>query len=230
MFAQYEEKMNNSITIIIMKTISRLFLIAGLASLSACTPSQKNMEAQEAASEGKNQVIETIMSRRSIRKYKQQPVEQEKLRQILECGINAPNGQNKQSWEIRVVNQEFISELDSLNRSLAIAKGADESKIRHTSYGAPVMIFIANDTTYDFSQVDCGLLGANMILTAKSLGLGSCCLGGIARTMKLPEAESLLKRLDLPENYNLLYAISFGYPDESPAAKPRKAEKIKFVE
>ena len=213
-----------------MKTISRLFLIAGLASLSACTPSQKNMEAQEAASEGKNQVIETIMSRRSIRKYKQQPVEQEKLRQILECGINAPNGQNKQSWEIRVVNQEFISELDSLNRSLAIAKGADESKIRHASYGAPVMIFIANDTTYDFSQVDCGLLGANMILTAESLGLGSCCLGGIARTMKQPEAESLLKRLELPENYNLLYAISFGYPDEAPAAKPRKAEKIKFIE
>lgn len=222
--------MNNNISIIIMKTISRLFLIAGLASLSACTPSQKNMEAQEAASEGKNQVIETIMSRRSIRKYKQQPVEQEKLRQILECGINAPNGQNKQSWEIRVVNQEYISELDSLNRSLAIAKGADESKIRHASYGAPVMIFIANDTTYDFSQVDCGLLGANMILTAESLGLGSCCLGGIARTMKQPEAESLLKRLELPENYNLLYAISFGYPDEAPAAKPRKAEKIKFIE
>ena len=198
-----------------MKTISRLFFIVGLASLSACTPSQKNMEAQEAASEGKNQVIETIMSRRSIRKYKQQPVEQEKLRQILECGINAPNGQNKQSWEIRVVNTlDYISELDSLNRSLALAKGADASK----------------DTTYDFSQVDCGLLGANMILTAESLGLGSCCLGGIARTMKLPEAESLLKRLDLPENYNLLYAISFGYPDESPAAKPRKAEKIKFVE
>ena len=213
-----------------MKTILRLFLIAGLASLSACTPSQKNMEAQEAASEGKNQVIETIMSRRSIRKYKQQPVEQEKLRQILECGINAPNGQNKQSWEIRVVNQEYISELDSLNRSLAIAKGADESKIRHASYGAPVMIFIANDTTYDFSQVDCGLLGANMILTAESLDLGSCCLGGIARTMKQPEAESLLKRLELPENYNLLYAISFGYPDEAPAAKPRKAEKIKFIE
>lgn len=222
--------MNNNISIIIMKTISRLFLIAGLASLSACTPSQKNMEAQEDASEGKNQVIETIMSRRSIRKYKQQPVEQEKLQQILECGINAPNGQNKQSWEIRVVNQEYITELDSLNRSLAIAKGADESKIRHASYGAPVMIFIANDTTYDFSQVDCGLLGANMILTAESLDLGSCCLGGIARTMKQPEAESLLKRLELSENYNLLYAISFGYPDESPAAKPRKAEKIKFVE
>ena len=212
-----------------MKTISRLFLIAGLVSLSACAPSQKDAGAQN-ASNSENQVIETIMSRRSIRKYKQQPVEMEKLQQILDCGINAPNGQNKQSWEIRVVTEDYISDLDSLNRSLAIAKGADESKICHASYGAPVMVFIANDTTYDFSQVDCGLLGANMILTAESLGLGSCCLGGIARTMKQPEAEALLKRLDLPENYNLLYAISFGYPDESPAAKPRKAEKIKFID
>ena len=92
-----------------MKTISRLLLIAGLVSLSACTPSQKSTEVQNVTSE--NQVIETIMSRRSIRKYKQQPVEQEKLQQILDCGINAPNGQNKQSWEIRVVNTpEYISE------------------------------------------------------------------------------------------------------------------------
>ena len=133
-----------------MKTISRLFLIAGMVSLSACAPSQKDSEVQN-ASKSENQVIETIMSRRSIRKYKQQPVEMEKLQQILDCGINAPNGQNKQSWEIRVVNTlDYISELDSLNRSLALAKRADASKIRHASYGAPVMIFIANDTTYDF--------------------------------------------------------------------------------
>lgn len=69
-----------------------------------------------------------------------------------------------------------------------------------------------------------------MILSAQSMGIGSCCLGGIVRTMKSPEAETLLKRLELPENYNLLYAIAFGYPDESPAAKPRNAEKIKFVD
>lgn len=214
-----------------MKIVTRLFLIAGLLSLTACAPSQKNTEEENAASESKNQVIETIMSRRSIRKYTQQPVEMEKLQQILECGINAPNGQNKQSWEIRVVNTpQYISELDSLNRSLAQAKGIDASNVRHAAFGAPVMIFIANDTAYDFSQVDCGLLGANMILTAESLGLGSCCLGGIVRTMKLPEAKPLLERLELPEGYNLLYAISLGYPDESPAAKPRTTEKISFIE
>lgn len=214
-----------------MRTNPKLLLLAGIAALCSCTPSPKNAEVEKAVSGAENQVVETIMARRSIRKYKQQPVEKDKLQQILECGINAPNGMGRQSWEIRVVDTpELLAEIDSLNTKLAVGRGMDASKVRPAAYGAPVLVFIANDTTYDLSQVDCGLLGGNMILTAQSMGLGSCCLGGIVRTLKSPEAEGLLKRLELPENYNLLYAIAFGYPDESPAAKPRKAEKIRFVD
>ena len=214
-----------------MRTNPKLLLLAGIATLCSCTPSPKNAEVEKAVSGAENQVVETIMARRSIRKYKQQPVEKDKLQQILECGINAPNGMGRQSWEIRVVDTpELLAEIDSLNTKLAVGRGMDASKVRPAAYGAPVLVFIANDTTYDLSQVDCGLLGGNMILTAQSMGLGSCCLGGIVRTLKSPEAEGLLKRLELPENYNLLYAIAFGYPDESPTAKPRKAEKIRFVD
>lgn len=214
-----------------MRTNPKLLLLAVIATLCSCTPSPKNAEVEKAVSGAENQVVETIMARRSIRKYKQQPVEKDKLQQILECGINAPNGMGRQSWEIRVVDTpELLAEIDSLNTKLAVGRGMDASKVRPAAYGAPVLVFIANDTTYDLSQVDCGLLGGNMILTAQSMGLGSCCLGGIVRTLKSPEAEGLLKRLELPENYNLLYAIAFGYPDESPAAKPRKAEKIRFVD
>lgn len=214
-----------------MRTNPKLLLLAGVLALCSCTPSPKNTETEKAVSGSENQVVETIMARRSIRKYKQQPVEKDKLQQILECGINAPNGMGRQSWEIRVVDTpELMAEIDSLNTKLAVGGGLDASKVRPAAYGAPVLVFIANDTTYDLSQVDCGLLGGNMILTAQSIGLGSCCLGGIVRTLKSPEAEGLLKRLELPDNYNLLYAIAFGYPDESPAAKPRKAEKIRFVD
>ena len=214
-----------------MRTNPKLLLLAGIAALCSCTPLPKNAEAEKAVSGAENQVVETIMARRSIRKYRQQPVEKDKLQQILECGINAPNGMGRQSWEIRVVDTpELLAEIDSLNTKLAVDRGMDASKVRPAAYGAPVLVFIANDTTYDLSQVDCGLLGGNMILTAQSMGIGSCCLGGIVRTLKSPEAEGLLKRLELPENYNLLYAIAFGYPDESPAAKPRKAEKIRFVD
>ncbi|WP_300795645.1 nitroreductase [uncultured Bacteroides sp.] len=214
-----------------MRTNPKLLLLAGIAALCSCTSSPKNAKAEKAVSGSENQVVETIMARRSIRKYKQQPVEKDKLQQILECGINAPNGMGRQSWEIRVVDTpELLAEIDSLNTQLAVGRGMDASKVRPAAYGAPVLVFIANDTTYDLSQVDCGLLGGNMILTAQSMGIGSCCLGGIVRTLKSPEAEGLLKRLELPDNYNLLYAIAFGYPDESPAAKPRKAEKIRFVD
>ena len=96
----------------------------------------------------------------------------------------------------------------------------------------PLQLYsLPNDTSYDMSQIDCGLLGENMILSAWSMGVGSCCLGSPVRFMNTqPEATDYLKKLDFPEGYQLLYCIAFGYPDESPAAKPRDTQKIKFIE
>ena len=62
------------------------------------------------------------------------------------------------------------------------------------------------------------------------MGIGSCCLGGPARFMKSPEAAEYLKKLNFSEGYELLYCIAFGYPDETPAAKPRNAEKVQFID
>lgn len=205
---------------------------AGLLCLSSCGGQAK--QAQPAAgneADSTNQVIETIMARRSVRKYLPQPVNRDTMQVILDCGINAPNGQNKQSWAIRVVdNPEFINGLTEVYKK-ANPKVAEDPNSRNMFRNAPTVVFIANDTAYDFSQVDCGLLGENMILSAWSMGIGSCCLGGPIRFMKTdPGAAEYLKRLNIPEGYDLLYCIAFGYPDESPAAKPRDASKVMFVE
>ena len=205
---------------------------AGLLCLSSC--GGQTQQAQPAAAnkaDSTNQVIETIMARRSVRKYLPQPVNRDTMQVILNCGINAPNGQNKQSWAIRVVdNTEFINGLTEVYKK-ANPKAAEDPNFRNMFRNAPTVVFIANDTAYDFSQVDCGLLGENMILSAWSMGIGSCCLGGPIRFMKTdPEAAEYLKRLNIPEGYDLLYCIAFGYPDESPAAKPRDASKVMFVE
>ena len=205
---------------------------AGLLCLSSCGGQAK--QAQPAAgneADSTNQVIETIMARRSVRKYLPQPVNRDTMQVILNCGINAPNGQNKQSWAIRVVdNPEFINGLTEVYKK-ANPKAAEDPNFRNMFRNAPTVVFIANDTAYDFSQVDCGLLGENMILSAWSMGIGSCCLGGPIRFMKTdPGAAEYLKRLNIPEGYDLLYCIAFGYPDESPAAKPRDASKVMFVE
>lgn len=205
---------------------------AGLLCLSSCGgQTQQSQPAAANEADSTNQVIETIMARRSVRKYLPQPVNRDTMQVILDCGINAPNGQNKQSWAIRVVdNPEFINGLTEVYKK-ANPKAAEDPNFRNMFRNAPTVVFIANDTAYDFSQVDCGLLGENMILSAWSMGIGSCCLGGPIRFMKTdPGAAEYLKRLNIPEGYDLLYCIAFGYPDESPAAKPRDASKVMFVE
>lgn len=205
---------------------------AGLLCLSSCGgQTQQSQPAAANEADSTNQVIETIMARRSVRKYLPQPVNRDTMQVILNCGINAPNGQNKQSWAIRVVdNPEFINGLTEVYKK-ANPKAAEDPNFRNMFRNAPTVVFIANDTAYDFSQVDCGLLGENMILSAWSMGIGSCCLGGPIRFMKTdPGAAEYLKRLNIPEGYDLLYCIAFGYPDESPAAKPRDASKVMFVE
>ena len=166
----------------------------------------------------KNQVVETIMTRRSVRQYKPQAVEREKMQTIVECGINAPNAMNKQPWEVRVVD------------NAANPKAAEDPAFKNMFRNAPTVVFIGHDTKSESSPFDCGLLAENMMISAWSMGIGSCCLGSPARFMKTPEAAEYLQKLGFSEGYELLYCIGFGYPDEAPAAKPREAAKVKFVE
>lgn len=98
--------------------------------------------------------------------------------------------------------------------------------------GAPCVIFIARDTTYDISAIDCGLLGENIILKAWTMGIGSCCMAGPTRMMMQSKAcQPYMERLGFSTDYELLYCIVLGYAAESPDAKPRKYdEKIRFIE
>lgn len=217
-----------------MKLIFNIAMMAGIFLCGCNTSVSKGGEMDKANASEKvsttNQVVETILSRRSIRKYKPQPIEREKMEQIINCGINAPNGMNKQSWEVRVVdNPEFINGITDLYKK-ENPKAAERPGFKNMFNNAPTVVFIANDPSYELSQIDCGLLGENMILSAWSMGIGSCCLGGPVRFMKSPAAADYLKRLEFSEGYELLYAIAFGYPDETPAVKLRKAEKVRFID
>lgn len=204
----------------------------GMAAFNACTPAQQNngTAADTVQASHENAVVEAIMSRRSIRKYKDTPVEREKLQTLVECGINAPSAMNRQPWQVRVVdNAEYINGITELFKK-ANPKMAEDKDFKNMFRNAPAVIFVASPADGS-GQPDCGLLGENIMLAAQSMGLGTCCLGGPTRFVSsAPEAKPYLDRLQLPEDYTLLYAIAVGYPDESPEAKPRDAEKIKFVE
>lgn len=218
----------------IMKPLNLFLGIAFACAAFGCSANSSKSDAATAASDTvanrSEAVISTIMERRSIRKYKPQPVNRDTMQTILKCGINAPNGMNKQSWEVRVVdNPEFIDGITAIYKKYNPEAAADAS-FKNMFRNAPTVVFIANDPSYDCSQIDCGLLGGNMILAAQSMGIGSCCLGGPARFMRTPEAAEYLKKLEFSKGYELLYCIAFGYPDEAPEAKPRNEAKVRFIE
>lgn len=208
-----------------MKTLLT-FALATLMFASCNQPKEQNAETESS----NDAVTELMMSRRSIRKYKDSLINKETLDEILKCGVNAPNGKNLQAYEIRVLSSALIDSITS-----AVVKDnpqiGEREGFKNIFVDAPCVLCIAYDTTYDMSQVDCGLLGENIILSAWLKGIGSCCLGSSARWIKdSPSAKPYLDKIGFSEGYELLYCIALGYPDETPEAKPRTMDKIKYME
>lgn len=173
---------------------------------------------------------ELIMSRRSIRNYKDSAISREVLDEILTCGVNAPNAMNRQMYEIRVLSPALIDSLSS-----AVIKDnpkmAERPGFKNIFVNAPCVICVAYDSSSSMSQIDCGLLGENIMLAAWAKGIGSCCLGSSPRMINdSPSAKPYLDKLGFSEGYEFIYCIALGYPNETPDVKPRKMDMIKYVE
>ena len=177
-----------------------------------------------------NPTLSTIMARRSVRKYLDQPVEHEKLEAIARYGINAPSGMNAQPWVIRVVeDQQLIADVTEVYKKANPEQVARDKGFKNMFRNAPNLICVCTPANGG-GELDAGLLGENIMLAAQAMGLGTCCLGGPVRFLKSnPGAKFFLDRLNIPADYKLNYIIAIGYPDEWPEPKPRDASKVEFI-
>lgn len=206
-------------------------ILLGMAVALTLTACDENKQQVTTATDTAKTVTDVMMSRRSIRAYKDSVINRETLNEILKCGINAPNGQNLQSYEIRVIDSPAL--IDSITQAVVKdnPKIAERKGFKNIFVNAPCVICIANNTEYDMSQIDCGLLGENIILSAWDKGIGSCCLGSSARWIQdSPSAKPFLDRMAFSKGYQLLYCIALGYPAETPDAKPRRDNMIRYME
>lgn len=214
-----------------MNKITLILLLAmGIAS---CTGEKK---ADQTLSEVSKQdvVIENILSRRSIRSYQPEQVKQEQLDLIMKCAINAPSAMNKQSWQVKVVqNQDLLKRMNQGFVEHTIKQNPDQdlSSFQDPKFSiyhnAPTVIFVAREKGNVMSEMDCGLLVQNILLSAEAMDVGTCVLGGLPRY--LLEDEALLAELDLPETHELSIAIAIGYKNERPDAKPRDPGKVSYI-
>ncbi len=196
--------------------MKKLFLLAVLfTSLCSCNPQQDKPVTPEVNNQ--EVVVENILARRSIRNYTDQQVTQDQLDILVECAINAPSANNRQPWEVRIIrNADLLSKFTAINE--------------RAIFNAPTVIVIANDTQNRWSPFDCGLLTQNILLAAESMDLGTCVVGSVPNVLKNEEAKELLESLNLPEGYEPIIGICLGNKNERPDAKPRDAEKVKFID
>lgn len=159
-------------------------------------------------------VFEAIQRRRSIRRYKPEPVRNEDLRTILEAARLAPSGKNRQPWKFIVVrepkrkemlaraanNQSFIADAD-----VVVATLSDPS----LSYGPRA------GRTREPHKQDPMIAVEHMVLVATALGYGTCWIGSF-------NEEEVKRLLNVPERLTLIALLPIGVPGESPPPRPRK--------
>ncbi|NWG11263.1 nitroreductase family protein [Candidatus Bathyarchaeota archaeon] len=164
-------------------------------------------------------IFEDIEKRRSIRKFKHEPVANSGLKRILEAGRLAPSGSNRQPWLFIVVkdlarkkalasaakNQGFIADADTV----VVALGVSEmERLPRSSTRIPHM----QDTM---------IAVEHMVLAATALGYGTCWIGAF-------NEEEVKKILNVPESLTVVALVPVGVPDLNPPPKPRKTFKEIF--
>jgi nitroreductase len=142
-------------------------------------------------------VFEAIQERHSIRAYQDKPVEKEKLEKILEAGRLAPSARNTEPWHFIVVTEA--------KKRKALSEGLYAKFVVQ----APVVIVVCGDkkASPDWYAIDAALAVENMVLTAISMGLGTCCVG----SFNGKEVASLLK---VTSRFEVLLLLTIGYPRE----------------
>ena len=164
--------------------------------------------------------MNTLLNRRSIRRYKEDQVPDELLDQVLTAGLYAPTGMNRQNIIMVAVRDKETR--DRLSRMNAAVMGAD----RDPFYGAPCVIVVLGDPEI-YPVVENGsLVLGNLMNGAYAVGLGSCWIHRAKQTFETEEGKALLRKWGLKEDLVGIGNCILGYADESPEAKPRLDGRI----
>lgn len=169
-----------------------------------------------------NETLKVLESRRSIRKFKNEPIPQNVLDEVLKAGEYAPTGKNMQSPVIvAITNKELRKKIAEEN-----AKIGGWQEDFDPFYGAPVVLLVAAENcptaVYDGSCVI-----DNMLNAAWALGVGSCWIHRAKEELESDFGKNLLKSLGITGDYVGIGHVALGYFDgEPPVAKPRKDKYI----
>lgn len=194
-----------------------------------------------------NEVMNTILHRRSIRRFDSRQIEESALQEILQAGLYAPSAGGRQDVIFAVCQDREINErLGRIKRAnshprMATAASyvsrerpsiADDPKLTNTFYDAPTVITFFAPKQFLFSVDDCAVAAENMMLAADALGIGSCYIGQGWPAFADPYGQEVLKNWRIPTDHYAVMQLVLGYPregDRHPTPKPRKKDRVLYI-
>ena len=192
-------------------------------------------------------ILQTILHRRSIRRFDTRQIEEETLQKILQAGLYAPSAGGRQGVIFAVCQDREINErLGRIKRAnshprMATAASyvsreqpsiADDPKLTNAFYDAPTVITFFAPKQFLFSVDDCAVAAENMMLAADALGIGSCYIGQGWPEFADPYGQEVLKKWRIPTDHYAVMQLVLGYPregDRHPTPKPRKEDRVLYI-
>ncbi len=162
-----------------------------------------------------NETMNTILTRRSTRKFLNKPIPDEDLQQVIRAALHAPSGMGKQTWQFTVVkNREKIQELASVIRTVLNREGYD-------MYQPEVLVIPSNDRESPFGREDNACAMENIFLAAHSMGIGSVWINQLQGICDDPAVRQVLSSLGIPHGHVVYGMAALGYADDEKAEKER---------
>ena len=170
-------------------------------------------------------IFQTILARRSVRKFKAREVDRGTVRVLLEAAVRAPTAIHQEPWAFIIIQDrkllkslsDHAKRLMAYDINLHISKHDDKMLEVFTKsdasifYNAGMLILICGKTAAPYCIADCWLAAENLMLVACAMGLGTCVIGSAASTLNSPEVRY---QLDIPDDFSVVAPIILGYPDD----------------
>ncbi len=156
-------------------------------------------------------VFEAIKSRRSIRAYKDEPVPEEALSQVLEAARVAPTASNRQEYKFIVVK-------DEATRKALVPACNNQGFVGEAGV---VIVGCTTNPSRKYAKVDVAIALDHMTLTAHALGLGTCWIGAFSE-------EEVKKVLGIPEDVSVICLLPLGIPSKPGVPRSRKTKEELF--
>ncbi len=171
-----------------------------------------------------NETLRCLKERRSVRSYSDKPIPKDILEKIVEAGLYAPTGKNRQNTLFLVItNKELIKKISKLN---AEVMSSDSDPF----YGAPAVIVVFADTDRYTYVEDGSVAMANLMNAAYSLGVDSCWIHRARQVFDSPEGRRIASELGVPDGYVGVGNCILGYRNGPlPSPSPR-TQKVIYAE